>query len=139
MLLTFDRRLVERLMEHTRKAPRHPPLYNVQKTARPGLLLVGDQGIYLMSNGEPPLKGETTANLVVYADQANPDELPFEQWWEAKNRAFGGDDGGEFLELKNLEECLATYKQDEPLQIDLTPEQIAIIKYEKKRKNTKER
>jgi hypothetical protein len=57
-----------------------------------GLWLVGDHGIYLMSNGLPaPLHG-AAPRQVAYAEEADPDRDP-ETSCDVKQRAFGGDDG----------------------------------------------
>lgn len=99
MKLHFDRAAVSKLLEHTRAAPKHKPLYEQPETARPGVWLVGDDGAYLMSNGEPALPGEDAANFVVYADEVNPKTMAFDSWWGNKQLSFGGDDGVDFLGL----------------------------------------
>ncbi|MDI3258378.1 MAG: DUF3085 domain-containing protein [Sinobacteraceae bacterium] len=60
-----------------------------------GLVFVGDDGIYLMS-------GDSSDRTVLYASECNPKSMPFEEWWEAKERLFGGDDGAERIELASL-------------------------------------
>lgn len=60
----------------------------------PGLTLVGDQGVYLMSNGLPMEWDDAAGRArVVYALGINPDQQAFDDWWRAKNDLFGGDDG----------------------------------------------
>jgi hypothetical protein len=63
-----------------------------------GLWLVGDQGIYLMSNA--PFE-QTKADLadkdlkhVCYAQQCDPTQKGVDDWYDVKRVAFGGDDGG---------------------------------------------
>ena len=76
----------------------------------PGLNLVGDQGIYLMSNSNDvqmvevlTLNGRTTKRFrVAYCRECNPDTMPFDEWYAAKQLIFGGDDGGIFLDLDSL-------------------------------------
>ena len=65
-----------------------------------GLILVGDDGIYLMANVKASLvkatdaKGKTSERMpLVFADQCNPDVMEFDDWYDAKRRIFGGDDG----------------------------------------------
>jgi hypothetical protein len=69
---------------------------------QPALLLVGDHGVYLMSNGKPglphPDKPEP-ANFVIYADGCNPDVDDFDSWWNFKRATFGADDGAETLTI----------------------------------------
>lgn len=64
---------------------------------RPGLWLVGDQGVYLLSNGK---LAEGHKALVVYCEECHPVGNP--DWWDYKRRWFGGDDGIEFIEAGQL-------------------------------------
>lgn len=63
----------------------------------PGLILVGDEGVYLMAN--VPIETVVSAGVphVAYAAEVNPRMLPFDTWWEAKRTSFGPDDGTIFL------------------------------------------
>jgi len=62
-----------------------------------GLWLVGDQGVYLMSNGLPDLKAENgKVALIALAAETDPARHP-ESWHDAKRRSFGGDDGCDFI------------------------------------------
>jgi hypothetical protein len=61
-----------------------------------GLWLVGDQGVYLMSNAAE------RNEQVAYADQSNPEKMDFDEWWNAKQDIFGADDGVEFLSIEGL-------------------------------------
>lgn len=78
---------------------------------RQGLWLVGDHGVYLMPNTSDGIHhsklGKDDRRLVVYARECNPDQMEFDDWWENKRRSFGGDDGVEFLNLKEIEELAA--------------------------------
>lgn len=64
---------------------------------KPGLWLVGDEGVYIMSNGK---LAERTRALVIYSEQCHP-KGDFD-WWDYKRRHFGADDGIEFLEAERL-------------------------------------
>lgn len=64
---------------------------------RPGVWLVGDEGVYMMSNGKLT---EGQRALVVYSEQCHPVGNP--DWWHYKTRHFGGDDGIEFIEADQL-------------------------------------
>jgi hypothetical protein len=105
MKLNFDETTVRLLMAHARDATDHKLAYG-QTVKAPGLWLVGDEGIYLMSNGSPGLidpQGKTAeSNLVAYARECNPKTMDFDAWWSAKQRSWGGDDGVEFLALKDI-------------------------------------
>jgi Protein of unknown function (DUF3085) len=128
MKLHFDRALVDQLLAHSKAAPRHAKSYG-QEIGVPSLWLVGDQGVYLMSNGEPPmLKAEGQVDRVVcYAHEADPTRLPFDEWWAAKRASFGGDDGVESLNVGDVEKVLSTYPSGEPLVLDVTPDLIRML------------
>lgn len=62
-----------------------------------GLWLVGDQGVYLMSNGPFNEEKAKAGNNAAYAAECNPLLLEFDEWYDNKQRIFGGDDGSEFI------------------------------------------
>jgi len=127
--LHFDRALVEKLLDHAEGSARNLALHQ-QGAASPALWLVGDDGLYLMSNGEPCLPGETTKNLVCYAAECDPTKLAFDTWWLVKNAAFGGDDGAEFFEATDIRLALATYEPGAPLVIIIDTESIGLVVYQ---------
>lgn len=99
MLLTFDRNHVERLLADSEAAEKRRPTFEQAAENVPaGLWLVGDQGVYIMSNASPV--GEKAD--VAYAHQVDPTTLPFDDWWQAKRASFGGDDGVEFVEADTV-------------------------------------
>jgi hypothetical protein len=112
MRLTFDKKIVKQLREHAAAAKTHRATYGQEKPG-PGLWLVGDDGVYLMSNGNPHQK------LVAYAKQCDPTKMEFDQWWAAKQATFGGDDGVEFIDL-------AAIPESGDIQIEMTPETMTI-------------
>lgn len=63
----------------------------------PGLWLVGDQGVYIMSNGK---LASGDRPLFLYSDECHPIGNP--DWYDYKRCHFGGDDGIEFIDA----ECL---------------------------------
>jgi hypothetical protein len=137
MRLTFNRAGVARLLAHAQQAPRQKPSYAEtagRKAPVPALWLVGDQGVYLMSNGDPGLpsddpKAGQGGQFVVYADQINPLTMAFDHWYQVKRRVFGGDDGVETLPADELAAALATYAPDKPLIINLNPRRMSVISY----------
>lgn len=90
---------VGRLIEHAANAPETAPLYG-DETGR-GLWLVGDHGVYLMSNGRPEMD-KSGDQHVVYAETCNPETQDFDDWWFVKNETFGADDGVEFIALDGI-------------------------------------
>lgn len=92
----------------------------------PGLILVGDQGVYLMANLPNEEVKAAGVPHVAYADEVNPELLPFEEWWGAKRASFGPDDGTVFLSEGDLE-ALSRVLEGGKLLLDLTPDQIAIL------------
>jgi len=69
---------------------------------QPGLWLVGDRGVYLCSNGK---LADGARPLTAYAEECDPNTC--DDWFEVKRRTFGGDDGVEFLDAKQLEAMMA--------------------------------
>lgn len=98
--LYFEKSAVLRLVEHAEVSPNHLPTF-AGPAAGPALWLVGDKGIYLMSNGLPALmaKGELDRSgggpgrrLVCYAEGCHREEDPIEDWWPIHNAIDGGND-----------------------------------------------
>jgi hypothetical protein len=102
-----------------------------------GLMLVGDEGVYLMSQASIDVVKAAAINdasfadtvdnkekaHVAYAREANPDTMGRGPCYDAKRAIFGGDDGVEFLEAEGLEIPL----RGETLMIDITPNAITIM------------
>ena len=107
MRMTFDAVKVRALLEHSKASATHWEPYDVPTGE--GLMLVGDQGVYLMSSGlpllPPPARGERRTN-VVYANECNPETMDFDAWWDVKREGFGGDDAIEYLPAPLVEEAL---------------------------------
>jgi hypothetical protein len=145
MKLHFDRALVARLLAHAEAAEaRRPtldqlfsPIYqkepvvgrmptadDIDETRIPaGLMLVGDMGVYLMSNGKPCLPDPAgAANLVAYAREADP-RGSSRDWLTVKVASFGGDDGAEFLSAEVIRQALDA-TGDGPVWLDVSPTDI---------------
>ncbi|RUS93316.1 hypothetical protein DSM106972_096720 [Dulcicalothrix desertica PCC 7102] len=130
MRLHFLKRDVQTLLEHSKKSERYASTYEGERTKRPQLVIVGDEGIYLMStNGKPSLLedgvlGEPTPDnpaFVVFAKECNPKTLPFEEWRRIKEQSFGSD-GVYFLGADFIEAALL--KPGEYIQLEVTEEEI---------------
>jgi hypothetical protein len=83
--LTFKAAEVKRVVDHA-------------LASSAGMLLVHDQGVYLMSRGDPPdlLKPDKPGRYVAYARGLSPAD---DNWWEKAREAVGGDDFAESLPL----------------------------------------
>lgn len=90
------------------------PYYGLRpgKDEKPGLWLVGDHGVYLMSNGKL-LDGAKP--LVVYAEECDPSTN--DDWFDVKRRTFGGDDGADFIDAEQLEPMMAAAPEATHLRI----------------------
>lgn len=88
---------------------------------KPGLWLVGDEGVYIMSNGK---LAEGARPLVVYSEQCHPVGNP--DWWDYKRRHFGGDDGIEFIEAERLIPLFDRNLRATHLNVVLTETEIAL-------------
>ncbi|RUV96617.1 DUF3085 domain-containing protein, partial [Mesorhizobium sp. M5C.F.Ca.IN.020.14.1.1] len=88
---------------------------------KPGVWLVGDQGVYIMSNGK---LAEGARPLVVYSEQCHPLGNP--DWGHYKRRHFGGDDGIEFIEADRLIPLFDRNFRATHLNVVLTETEIAL-------------
>lgn len=85
------------------------------------LLLVHDQGVYVMSMAQPV--GQRT---IVYANGCNPQND--DAWWETSRRLVGGDDFGEpFAKAGELRQYLLAAKHG--LRITVTETQFITETY----------
>lgn len=78
--------------------------------------MVGDQGVYLMSN-VIYLDGDTpdSTSEIVYAKGCNPDTD--EDWYENKGRLFGGDDGSVSFPIEWIEHAIKRGKKTFSLKL----------------------
>ncbi|MDX3807107.1 MAG: DUF3085 domain-containing protein [Bosea sp. (in: a-proteobacteria)] len=91
------------------------------KDEKPGLWLVGDEGVYLLSNGK---LAEGQRPLVVYAEECDPKTNP--DYWHYKRQHFGGDDGIDFLDAETLVKLLAAAPAATHLTIAMTDESMSL-------------
>ncbi|MFK4259629.1 DUF3085 domain-containing protein [Agrobacterium tumefaciens] len=88
---------------------------------QPGVWLVGDEGVYLLSNGK---LSEGQRPCVVYAEECDPKTNP--DHWHYKRRHFGGDDGIEFLDAFMLVKLIAASPGCTRLQITMSDTSMSI-------------
>jgi hypothetical protein len=129
--VSFSRVGVERCLRHTQAAVKHIPLSGQKAPVPACLWLVGDEGIYLMSNGEPydPRRAGHRAQHVVYANECSPRKLSPPKLDAAKRAIFGGDDGIDWILASDVATALATYDPGEPLIIDISEKTISLISF----------
>lgn len=97
-ILEFHSPDVRRVVDHALAAPKHECTLYGQKSLSegPAVFLVGDSGVYLMSNGLPIDLIETPCRrFVAYAKGMHPDVD--DGWYDLKREVFGGDDGADLL------------------------------------------
>ena len=92
------------------------------KDEKPGLWLVGDEGVYLLSNG---ILAKDQRALVVYAEECNPATNP--DFWHYKRQNFGGDDGIDFLDASELEQLMAASPSATHLRIEMTDTSMSLV------------
>ena len=112
-ILRFEKAVVRRLVEHARNAPKSRSAYGEQD-AGPALWLVGDAGIYLMSNGLPPishtgeiLKGNGAAKIPYLTAPAAGCDPRYDaaETWRRLHKVFS--DGSDFVLAIPIEEIEA--------------------------------
>jgi len=96
------------------------PYYSLKpgEGEKPGLWLVGDNGVYIISNGK---LADGARPLVVYSEECHPVGDP--DWF--KRRHFGGDDGIEF----DAEQLLPLINRDfrfTHLRVQLSEHEISL-------------
>lgn len=101
--LEFNAKDVLDLVEHAKSAPGNRAFYG-QKTFK-CLMLVHDDGVYLMSGGEPHMPSRKEGappeyRHVVYAKGLDPATNP--NCWEDARAAVGGDDFGDRIPLSQF-------------------------------------
>jgi len=133
--LLFDLADVRRVVEHARKAPQQRQFYGEQ--LGPQVLLVKDEGIYLMSNGVPRdmLDGAPdelgAQSFVAYAHGYDPNVVTDGLELHMKCReAVGGDDFSEPLGLEGFETALADPTVTS-IGLRVSDETIDIVVYER--------
>lgn len=89
---------------------------------KPGLWLVGDEGVYIMSNGR---LAAGQRPLVIYAAECDPSTNP--DWWHYKRCHFGGDDGVDFLDADAIERLFAASPAATHLVIEMTDNDMSLV------------
>jgi DUF3085 family protein len=92
--LIFKSADVKRVVEHSLAAPKQGRTFT-GPVSEPSILLVHDEGVYLMSNGEPRDIESGTRSYVAHALGCNP--LTDDDWYDTSRQLVGGDDFGECL------------------------------------------
>lgn len=90
----------------------------------PGLFLVGDAGVYLMTNAVQP---KPTMPYCM-ARQADPDRVGPAKADDVKRATFGADDGVEYMDAATVETWIAGVPDDQEVSIKLSPSSMALIK-----------
>jgi hypothetical protein len=97
--LTFKNKDIVRCVEHACKASDHSRGFGDTSPPRPSLILVKDDGIYIMSNGKPNDIvdwGDGDRSFVAYAKGYEADRAGV---WDLCRNAVGGDDFAEYIPL----------------------------------------
>jgi hypothetical protein len=135
--LIFQADDVRRVVDHTLAAKKQGPVcYTKTPVKQAAVLLVHDQGVYLMSNGEPRdlPDPKSASSFVAYARGCDPKKN--EEWWDTSRDLVGGDDFGETLEwaaeIRRMLDAGAT-----EIVIDVTPKDLKLsAKYRGRRYTT---
>ncbi|MER8840925.1 DUF3085 domain-containing protein [Mesorhizobium sp. M0913] len=87
----------------------------------PGLWLVRDQGVYIISNGK---LADGKRPLVLYSEECHPIGNP--DWFHYKQRHFGGDDGIEFIDAEQLIPLFDRNLRCTHLNVQLTETEVSL-------------
>lgn len=117
----FKTKELKRCIEHALNSKVWQMGYAVELAAAPGLFLVHDEGVYLMSNGEPGDVDSGEMRLyVAYAQGCNPDKD--DDWWDTARELVGGDDFADIIVIKP--EWLKACDEFDEFCVKVTPSEI---------------
>jgi Protein of unknown function (DUF3085) len=127
--LIFRPEEVAPLVHHSMNAPEQGKAWGRPPFAEPMLCFVKDEGIYLMSNGEPrqlkqllgPVGARKDWGQVAYALGYSPE---VEECWDRCTEAVGGDDFVEYLPASAFEPALGV--PGALIHITLTETQLTV-------------
>lgn len=134
-ILKFRRTDVARAIEHTLASKKHSKVYGERK-GKPGLVLVHDDGVYLMSSGQPALpadpndKSEHPRSFVAQAQGTDPKKDP--DWHTRSAELVGGDDFAEKLDIESCVKWLAGNEGREWMELEFSDSQIGFVSYQPK-------
>jgi hypothetical protein len=126
------------LVDHARTAKRQMTYYSKRLRKRT-LCLVGDSGIYLISNGLPAMdaRGNLVSRaeakkkqdgqfrrLVAMAEGCDPAYNAFEDWWAVHNAIDGGNDFSHPIPIEQFESVLPRCKNQ--IIIRIRPDEYQI-------------
>jgi hypothetical protein len=137
-ILVFDADEVRRVIDHSVKAPEQRKMLvgwdmvadkaTYQDVPTPAIVLVHDDGVYLMSNGEPRDLVEGDRSFVAHAKGTKPGTRP--DWWEQSRELVGGDDFAETLTwTKAIQDQLDGGAKR--IRIEATPEELTLLSPER--------
>jgi len=77
------------------------------------LMLVGSDGVYFMcdSTTSTDRLNNTSVFVQAYAEGCNPKVDEFDDWWALKGSTWGGDDGAEYLDRKEIQSIVEKCKR----------------------------
>jgi hypothetical protein len=114
--LKFKAKEIKKVMTHAFKGKGHTMTFGYEGETKPALLLVKDEGIYIMSNAqktdEEVSKGEALAYAVGYEPHS-------EDCWERCREAVGGDDFGEVLNTIESQSDISDCDNWDFLEVDI--------------------
>lgn len=103
--LKFKKQEVLDVIDHSTKNPRGKAMwqaeYGEEDTDKPTILLVGDDGVYIMTGGA------TAGAPIAYALGCNPEKA--DDWYDLKVNTFGGDDGFEHLDAGAMKKAIESH------------------------------
>ena len=113
---------VRRCIEHALNSKNWKMGWSSEDPA-PALFFVHDEGVYLMSNGEPgdPKSRSEIGLYAAYAEGCDPDLNP-DDWWDTSRVLVGGDDFAEVIPV-TAEELLSCDEFEE-LHVIITAEKF---------------
>ena len=127
-VLVFNAADVLPLVQHSLSASEWvSPMREPETATEPSVVLVADQGVYLVSGGRPGLaRAEGKGSVVAYAKGLQPRVDPFDDWYDGKVAIVGGDDFAEALPwARDILEQIESGAQE--IRIKITADAVRLL------------
>ena len=115
---------LRKVVDHAMKAEEWKGPYGADVPSEPTLWLVHDQGVYLMSAGQPGLSKAGEGALVAYANGCDP-QGSNKDWYDNARSLVGGDDFVDAIGATVIAEIIQ--KGVTQVILRVTPEKISIL------------
>lgn len=116
--LIFPAEGVARVVRHALGSKKWGRGYGQTGQPKPCIIFVKDEGIYLMSNGEPADIVKEPQRFVVYAEGYDPTKEDRMVVYDRAREAVGGDDFGDYIEIDEVIRAIVAKRLPLSIMVD---------------------